>query len=640
LTPGPVQTEPLDPRRVSLRIGLIQATMTAIVWFLLLLWNSRQIWLLEPDQALLLQNFLLWQLPALGLLPLVVLPAYWAFRLADEACLAVTHETEFLNRLLAYPREVAVVGMAASAIIFFFGALRLRVRAGAPALEAAKLEVLGFVVGVLIGILSYFLLQSAIRPALAAAVAQGAVPTSKTAFPVWQKLFVCCLGVAFIVFGLFGQLALTWAERFSEAKSEEMARARLRTIAGQAQSTAPRDALQWRKLLAETVSRTQPGTIAVLDTYGRKVATLPERPSGVDAEILSSEELRERLGLLGNGSTVLRRGVTRVATSLALGDGRRVVALTPPDARIVRELLVSIGVIAAEVLALSILLAAAVGRGLTRPLQELEAQTRAFARNPDTAQGEAVPTDDEIGALTRAFSSMRAEVVRVQTQLRLTERRAATAELLAGVAHEVRNPLFGITSTLAALEGELGIDTRFERYFEVVKKEGARLARMMEEMLALQRAPRATPRSVQIEPLLQACADWARATFPGRMEKIEVSCADGLTLPHADEEGLRSVLTNLVENAAYSADHPVIVRLSGDRTPSGVVIRVEDNGIGVDPALRDRIFEPFVSGRSGGTGMGLALCRQIVHENKGEISFSPGVENGTIFTISLPDLRG
>jgi signal transduction histidine kinase len=235
---------------------------------------------------------------------------------------------------------------------------------------------------------------------------------------------------------------------------------------------------------------------------------------------------------------------------------------------------------------------------------------------------------------------MREEVVRVQSRLRETERRAATAELLAGVAHEVRNPLFGITSTLAALEGELGADARFGPYFEIVRKEGARLSRMMEEMLALQRAPRAAPVPVPVEPLLRACADWGTASFPEKLKKIEVSCALGLTLPEADEEGLRSVLTNLVENSAFSADRPVAVRLSADRTAAGVVIRVEDDGDGIDPKLGKRIFDPFVSGRPGGTGMGLAVARQISHEHGGSISSAARADGGTVFTVELADPIG
>ena len=631
--------EPLDPRRIALRVAATQAAVGAVVWLLLLLWSSRQVWLLEADQARFLKGFLLWQLPVLASLPFVALPAYWAYRLADEASLLVLQETELLDRLLAYPRQAAVIGMTASALIFFFGAIGLRVRAGAPALEAAKLEVLGFVAGVLFGILSYFLLPSALRPALAAAVRQGAVPSPKTAFPVWQKLFLCCLGVAFIVLGLFGQLAMTWAERFSEARAEESSRNLLRTISARAESgAAARDAAQWRKILDDTVPPKAPATIAVLDSFGRRVATFPERPSGGDGEILASEEERERLGKLGNDSIVLRRGVTRVATSIALGDGRRIVALAAPDASVVRELLVSVAVIAAEVVLLSILLALAVGRGLTRPLEDLEARARAFARSPEGGDEEPVPTDDEIGSLARTFSAMRSEVVNVQARLRESERRAATAELLAGVAHEVRNPLFGITSTLAALEGELGSDARFGRYFEVVRKEGERLSRMTEEMLALQRAPRAAPAPVAVEPLLRACAEWGRATYPEKLKAIDVSCAAGLTLPAADEEGLRTVLTNLVENAAKSSERPVSVRLSGDSSPSGVVIRVEDDGDGIDPKLGARIFEPFVSGRAGGTGMGLALCRQVLQQHGGEISFSPAPERGTIFTIAVPDL--
>src|SRR5262249_54045779 len=143
--------------------------------------------------------------------------------------------------------------------------------------------------------------------------------------------------------------------------------------------------------------------------------------------------------------------------------------------------------------------------------------------------------DDEVGTLSRSFTAMQGEIRGMQGRLRETERRAATAELLAGVAHEGRNPLFGITSTLSALEEELGGDDRFSRHFEIVGKESSRLARMMEEMLALQRAPREDMSPVRLADLLERASAWARAKFQGRRFEIAVSCPPDLVLPSANE---------------------------------------------------------------------------------------------------------
>ena len=133
-----------SPARIALRAAAVQAALVLGLWIVLGYWNARRSWLLEPAQQEMLRIFFWRELPILGFVLLVALPALRAFRLADEATLDVEHEPEFVDRLLAFPRAVAVLDMAASVGFFFLGALQLRVVARAPAIEAAKVVVFGF----------------------------------------------------------------------------------------------------------------------------------------------------------------------------------------------------------------------------------------------------------------------------------------------------------------------------------------------------------------------------------------------------------------------------------------------------------------------------------------------------------------
>jgi len=323
-------------------------------------------------------------------------------------------------------------------------------------------------------------------------------------------------------------------------------------------------------------------------------------------------------------------------TSVPLATGWLLLDLAPPDPQVLRSFSASIAPIGVEILLLSIALAWAVGRGITRPVHDLERRTRRFGENPESVGEPLAPTDDEIGSLVGSFARMENEIRAIQEQLRVTERRTATAELLAGVAHEVRNPLFGITSTAAALEGELAGNEAFAPHLAVIRKESDRLARMMEEMLALQRAPRRSGEAAPLLPILERAAAAVGSRFAARSPKIAIEAPFDLEIADADREKLESVFTNLFENAVLSSDGPVRVACSARRADGVAVIAVEDDGPGLPAEVRDRVFEPFVTSRPGGTGIGLAVCRQIVLEHDGTIGVESKSGGPTVFTVRLP----
>jgi len=624
------------PASLAARAALLQSVLVLLLWIVLGYWNARQAWLLEPGQQDVLRLFFFRELPILGLVALVALPAWSVHRLSDEAALDVAHGPQFLARVLDYPRSVAVLDMAASVVFFFLGATQLRVMGQAPAIEAAKIIAFGFLTGVLFGVAAFFFLQTVLRPLLVSVAERGGHGPLVTAFPLTQKIIASCIALAFVVTGLVGEIALSWAQRFAEASTSEASRDRLRAIAGEAAVAALRDAAGWRAYFAKRTFAGSSGTLLVMSREGFRVATWPPNPLRPDAALIASDEWREAVGRLGRGTFVARRGENRVVTSVPLATGWRILELAPPDPRVLRSFSASFAPIGIEILLLSLALAWAVGRGITRPVRDLERRTRRFGEDPGSVGETLPPTDDELGGLLGSFARMENEIRAIQEQLRVTERRAATAELLAGVAHEVRNPLFGITSTAAALEGELAGNEAFAPHLAVIRKESDRLARMMEEMLALQRAPRRSGAPAPLLPILERAAAAVRSRFAARSPKIAVDAPFDLEIADADREKLESVFTNLFENAVLSSEGPVRVACSARRSDGNAVIAVEDDGPGLPAEVRDRVFEPFVTSRPGGTGIGLAVCRQIVLEHDGTISVESKSGGPTVFTVRLP----
>lgn len=622
------------PARLTLKTAALQGVIAVFLWDILGLWNDRHSWLLEPFQHRELALFFLRDVTIGGLLIVVLLPALWIHRIADEASLDVAHQTAFLERVLAFPRNVALLDLVASVLIFFFGAWRLRLRAFAPAIETAKIAAFGFQGGILFGILSYFLLQPLIRPLLVAGLRQGAISPRRAGFPLTQKIPVACFAIAVVVTGHFGQLALSWAQRFAEARAEERARASLDVLARDAASTRPHDARGWKEFFARP--RPSIGTVFVSDSYGNLLATFPEKLAGADKALVQNRDWRAQVTHEGNRTGVFRIGETRIVSVVPVLANWNLVLIVPPDSGVLRGFSLSATPVAIEILLISLILAIAVGRGLTRPLRDLEQQTREFARDPQTGWPELPPTDDEIGVLASSLLSMQEEIRSVQGRLRESERRAATAALLAGVAHEVRNPLFGITSTAAALEGELAGDVRVTAHLEVIRRESDRLARMMEEMLSLQRAPRPAGVPVALALLLEEAARNVRSRFASKSPTITTDAPADLLLANSDRGQIQSVFVNLFENAVLSSDHAVRVRCHARSDGGFAVIEVEDDGQGLAKEVRDRLFEPFVTSRPGGTGIGLAVCRQIVAEHGGSIAVSSGAAGGTVFAIRLP----
>jgi len=233
--------------------------------------------------------------------------------------------------------------------------------------------------------------------------------------------------------------------------------------------------------------------------------------------------------------------------------------------------------------------------------------------------------------------------LKIAREERLLEQQQANRELIRSLAHEIKNPLGGIRGAAQLLERELDRAQLIE-YTQVIIGEADRLQSLVNRLLTPHRLP--SYRRTNVHELLVRIKGVVQAEFPS----IPIGCDFDASLPEfdADAEQLTQAMLNIVKNAAQALSGttraPEItlrtrvargVTLAKRRHRLALMVGVEDNGPGVLPEIRDRIFYPLVSGREGGSGLGLTIAQTLVAQHGGNIECEsePG---RTLFTVTLP----
>ncbi|MEP7383067.1 MAG: ATP-binding protein [Gemmatimonadota bacterium] len=229
--------------------------------------------------------------------------------------------------------------------------------------------------------------------------------------------------------------------------------------------------------------------------------------------------------------------------------------------------------------------------------------------------------------------------VELHAQLQRAETLSRIGELVAAVAHEVRNPLFAISSTLDAMRARLGDAPDMSRYFSVLGSQVERLNLLMHELLDYGKPTVLVLDAVEAVGVVATALELTNGMAEQAGVRLVSHAGRDLPMLCADRRRLTQVLQNLVANAVqHSArDQEVEVRVTSlSVEPPAVEFLVLDRGPGFATGEQTRIFEPFYSRRRHGTGMGLALAHRLVHDHGGEITAANRDGGGACLRVTLP----
>jgi signal transduction histidine kinase len=311
---------------------------------------------------------------------------------------------------------------------------------------------------------------------------------------------------------------------------------------------------------------------------------------------------------------------------------------------VVTALAIAVGVSAGVPLVVCVLVAAALAllmvqvlaRGMTSPLREMAAASRAMARG-DHGRRVTATSADEVGELARAFNTMSAELEEVDRVRR---------ELVANVSHELRTPITALQATLENLVD--GVQEPDPETLALMHRQVKRLGRLVTQLLDLSRlesdAVELERERVDVAGLLGAAQSEARLHLQDRAADLNLvvdSGPSGLAV-FGDRDRLHQVVANLLDNAIRHSPPGGRVLMSGSAASGGVAIAVTDEGPGIPAAEAARVFERFYrvdaarASEDGGTGLGLAIVRGIVELHGGSIAVEQPDAGGCRMVVTLP----
>jgi signal transduction histidine kinase len=390
---------------------------------------------------------------------------------------------------------------------------------------------------------------------------------------------------------------------------------------------------------AQDVSEAAAADVAILVDDEVSATTLP-------SVRLSDLSLRSRSL---NGSTrapetlkLDRESYLAAASSLAIkGQGSaKIVVLKSYDRaseylRRVNQWVLALGL---SSLVIGLMLASAVSRTVTRPLEALVAGARALGQGDFTYS---LTTEGavEVRELSLAFDRMRGELKRTQAELITSDRLATIGRMASSVSHDLRHHLSAIYANAEFMSHpKAGVEERAELLIEV--KDGVQgMTNLIESLLLFSQTGQVLQmRFESITQLLERTISSVHQHPECR--EVQILAAD-LPMVEAWVDGtkLRRALYNLILNACQAARHgsyPPMVRVSLAEDEEKVRIGISDNGRGVPAAIRHTLFQPFVSaGKENGVGLGLTLAQHIAQEHGGEVKLEQSVAGNTSFCVIL-----
>jgi signal transduction histidine kinase len=238
--------------------------------------------------------------------------------------------------------------------------------------------------------------------------------------------------------------------------------------------------------------------------------------------------------------------------------------------------------------------------------------------------------------LEEDFALTTQELKITQEKLIRSERLLAMGHLVQGVAHEIRNPIMTIGGFTQRLKRELEEGHSLQKYVDIILQEAIRLEKLVKQVREFMNVQSATLIFDKIPPVVDEVIKIFQPLANRRNVQIVKEIDEDTPLINMDSAQMLTALSNIVENALESMSEGGTLTLGVNPQNNNVLITVRDTGCGIPAEQLDAIYDPFVTSKTRGAGLGLTMVHQIIMNHQGEIKISSQLEKGTIVILRLP----
>ncbi|HEU4589006.1 MAG TPA: ATP-binding protein [Gemmatimonadales bacterium] len=279
----------------------------------------------------------------------------------------------------------------------------------------------------------------------------------------------------------------------------------------------------------------------------------------------------------------------------------------------------------------------AIERLLEVPGREREVELRTGDRSYVVS---AVPLTGEHPATVLLFDDQ-TERHRLQDQLLQSEKMSAIGQLIAGIAHDLNNPLASVVGFADFLSELPDVPPNLREPLSVIHEEASRASNIVKNLLSFARKQDRARRPTDIKPLLESTFVLLRNELMASRVDARIEVEPDLPMPHIDPNQIQQVFVNLITNAAQaiaSTGRPGEIVVHARRWHDGIAVDVRDTGPGMAEHLAAKVFDPFFTTKpeGQGTGLGLSISQGIVKEHGGRITLTSEEGRGSTFTVQLP----
>lgn len=289
---------------------------------------------------------------------------------------------------------------------------------------------------------------------------------------------------------------------------------------------------------------------------------------------------------------------------------------------------------------ISLLLAVVLSNRLTKPLRLLQEKMRALAQN-ETYETIDYKSNDELGVLVNEYNRMVVELNKSIRLLARSEREMAWREMAKQIAHEIKNPLTPMKLSIQLLlksweNKDHDFNERLRKVSNTLIEQINSLSAIATEFSAFAKMPRETFEEINLIEKIENSIHLFHES-----ERIELNFnkpKENKIAVLGDKEQLLRVFNNLIKNAvqAIPNNQKGIIEILIEMEEKHVIVKIKDNGTGVKPELKEKLFEPNFTTKTSGMGLGLALVKGIIENMQGEIWFDTIEGNGSVFYVKLP----